>query len=92
MLLWRLKEMRDRFGTAALARGDDAEAARVLRAGLAELPRISGSHAQREVFEGLLIVAYLRGGQPKKAKPLLRSRLARRPSLRDEAWLALCER
>ena len=29
----------------------------------ARLPRIGGSHAQREVFEDSLIVAYLRSGQ-----------------------------
>jgi hypothetical protein len=77
-------------GTAALARGDNAQAARVLEAALADLPRIGGSHAQREVFEDSLIVAYLRSGQSAKAAPLLRSRLDRRPSARDEAWLAPC--
>ena len=77
-------------GAAALGRGDNAEAARVLEAALVELPRIGGSHAQREVFEDSLIVAYLRSGQSAKAAPLLRSRLGRRPSTRDEAWLALC--
>ena len=77
-------------GAAALGRGDNAEAARVLEAALVELPRIGGSHAQREVFEDSLIVAYLRSGQSAKAAPLLRSRLARRPSARDKAWLALC--
>jgi tetratricopeptide (TPR) repeat protein len=77
-------------GAAALARGDNAEAARVLEAALVELPRIGGSHAQREVFEDSLIVAYLRSGQLAKAAQMLRSRLDRRPSARDEAWLALC--
>jgi hypothetical protein len=52
---------------------------------LADLPRIGGSRAQREVFEGSLIVAYLRSGQFAKAAPLLRSRLARRPLARNEA-------
>jgi hypothetical protein len=75
-------------GTAALARGDDAGAAQVLEAAVAELPRIGGSHAQREVFEDSLIVAYLRCGQPTKAAQLLRARLNRRPSPRDESWLA----
>ena len=54
-------------GAAALARGDNAEAARVLEAVLPELPRIGGSHAQREVFEDSLVLAYLRSGQPAKA-------------------------
>ena len=78
-------------GAAALARGDHAEAARLLEAGLADLPRIGGSHAQREVFEDSLIVAYLRSGQSAQAASLLRGRLGRRSSARDEAWLALCD-
>jgi tetratricopeptide (TPR) repeat protein len=77
-------------GAAALGRGDYAEAARELEAAVIELPRIGGSHAQREVFADSLIIAYLRSGQSAKAAPLLHSRLARRPSARDEAWLALC--
>jgi tetratricopeptide (TPR) repeat protein len=77
-------------GAAALGRGDDVEAAQILEPALADLPRIGGSHAQREVFEDSLIVAYLRCGQPVKAAPLLRARLARRPSAQDEAWLARC--
>ena len=76
-------------GAAALALGDNARAATVLEAALADLPRIGGSHAQREVFEDSLIIAYLRSAQPNKAAPLLRSRLVRRPSARDEVWLAL---
>jgi tetratricopeptide (TPR) repeat protein len=77
-------------GAAALARGDDAAAARVLEDVLPELPRIGGSHAQREVFEDSLIIAYLRARQSEKAERLLRARLERRPSSRDDAWLALC--
>jgi hypothetical protein len=77
-------------GAAALGRGDDAEAAQILEPALADLPRIGGSHAQREVFEDSLIVAYLGSGQSAKAAPLLRARLARRPSAHDEAWLARC--
>jgi hypothetical protein len=79
-------------GAAALALGDNARAATVLEAALADLPRIGGSHAQREVFEDSLIIAYLRSAQPNKAAPLLRSRLVRRPSARDEVWLALSSR
>jgi len=77
-------------GAAALARGANAEAARLLEGALADLPRIGGSHAQREVFEDSLILAYLRSGQPARAEPLLRSRLSRRPSARDEAWIEQC--
>lgn len=77
-------------GAAALQRGDPARAAKLLEAALADLPRIGGSHAQREVFEDSLIVAWLHSGQSEKAAAMLRSRLARRPSARDEAWLARC--
>ena len=77
-------------GADALSRGDNEAAAEVLEAALADLPRIGGSHAQRELFEDSLIVACLRSGQSAKADALLRSRLARRPSARDEAWLLAC--
>jgi hypothetical protein len=76
-------------GAAALGRGDNAEAARLLEAALDDLPRIGGSHAQREVFEDSLIVAYLRSGRSAEAARLLRARMDRRPSARDERWLAL---
>jgi hypothetical protein len=75
-------------GTAALARGEDAEAAKTLEAAIADLPRIGGSHAQREVFEDSLIIAYLRSGKSTEAAQLLWARLNRRPSARDETWLA----
>jgi hypothetical protein len=55
-----------------------------------ELPRIGGSHAQREVFTDSLIVALLRSGQSAKATAMLAERLVRRPSVRDQAWLELC--
>ena len=77
-------------GAVALARGDNARAATVLEAALADLPRIGGSHAQREIFEDFLIVAYLRCGRATEAVSLLRARLNRRPSSRDEAWLGHC--
>jgi len=77
-------------GAGALGRGGNQNAAQALEAALADLPRIGGSHAQREVFEDTLIVAYLRCGQFAKADILLRWRLARRPSARDDAWLAMC--
>jgi tetratricopeptide (TPR) repeat protein len=77
-------------GVAALGRGDYQRAASMLEGVITDLPRIGGSHAQREVFEDSLVLAYLRSQQPDKAAPLLRTRLGRRPSLRDEAWLAQC--
>jgi tetratricopeptide (TPR) repeat protein len=75
-------------GAAAFARGDYAEAAEVLDATLAELARVGGSHAQREVFEDTFIAAAWRGGQHDKARARLVERLARRPSVRDQRWLA----
>lgn len=77
-------------GAAALACGEPAQAARVLETAIADLPRIGGSHAQREVFEDTLIIAYIRSRQQKKAAALLRGRLARRPSTRDRNWLRQC--
>jgi len=53
---------------------------------MAELVRIGGSHAQRELWEDTLIVAYLRGGHRMKASRLISTRLERRPSARDVAW------
>jgi hypothetical protein len=75
---------------SALVRNDSADAARSLEAALADLPRIGGSHAQRELFEDSLIVAYMGSNQSKKAATLLRARLARRPSSRDREWLRQC--
>ncbi len=52
---------------------------------------ITSAAAWALVFEDRLILGYLRSGQPAKAEPLRRSRLSRRPSARDEAWLAQCQ-
>jgi tetratricopeptide (TPR) repeat protein len=75
-------------GAAAFARGDFAMAIGHLGAALPELARIGGSHAQREVFEDTYIVACLRAGVHHKAAERLKARLDRRPSARDERWLA----
>ncbi|MBL8836093.1 MAG: tetratricopeptide repeat protein [Alphaproteobacteria bacterium] len=72
----------------AFAAGAYGEAATLLEQALADLPRIGGSHAQRELVEDTFIVACLRAGTGARAAPLLRARLARRPSRRDRAWLA----
>ena len=42
---------------------------------MAELLRIGGSHAQRELWEDTLIVACLRAGYGDKAKQLISGRL-----------------
>jgi len=75
-------------GAAAFARGDYVKAIERLEEALPDLPRIGGSHAQREVFEDTYIVACLRAGENEKAAQRLKLRLARRPSARDERWLA----
>ncbi len=75
-------------GAAAFARGDYALAADELGAALAELTRVGGSPAQREVFEDTFIAAALRAGHHDKARARLAERLARRPSARDRGWLA----
>ncbi|MFZ9486599.1 MAG: tetratricopeptide repeat protein [Alphaproteobacteria bacterium] len=70
----------------AFAEGDDEGCARLIEPVLAEVPRIGGSGAQREVFEDTLLVALMRGGEAGKARALLDQRLRRRPSPRDAAW------
>lgn len=74
-------------GAMAFARGDYVMAMGHLGAALRDLPRIGGSHAQREVFEDTFIVACLRAGATHHAVDQLKARLARRPSARDERWL-----
>ncbi len=73
---------------AAYAGGDHAAAADAIESALPELPRIGGSHAQREVHEETLIAACLKCGREDRARQLLEERLARRPSAQDRAWLA----
>ena len=75
-------------GTTAFAGGDYQAAADILGAALAELPRVGGSHAQRELFEDTYILACLKSGQSERAGARLRQRLERRPSARDRCWLA----
>jgi len=68
------------------------EAAALYERALAELPRVGGSHAQRELVEDSFVVAAMRAGEGDRAASLLRARLARRPSARDRAWLAAGDR
>lgn len=75
-------------GLIAYAAGDLAEAIAALEAALSELPRVGGSHAQRELYEDTLIAALLAAGRPQRARVLLAARLSRRPRARDSAWLA----
>lgn len=78
-------------GIAAFSRGDHAAAIDRLEPVLAEVVRLGGSRAQREVIEDTLLVAHLRANRAGPAAVLLRRRLDRRPSPRDSAWLAAAE-
>ena len=73
-------------GIKAFADGDHDGAIRLLEPVMAEVVRIGGSHAQRELWEDTLIVAYLRGAHAGKAANLISARLDRRPSARDAGW------
>jgi tetratricopeptide (TPR) repeat protein len=54
---------------------------------LADVVRIGGSHAQREIIEDTFIVALIRSGELQRARKMLDQRLHRRPSPRDTRWL-----
>lgn len=75
-------------GIAAFARGEYAAAVALMDPVLPEVVRVGGSNAQREVFEDTLIEACLRAGRSERATELLRARLERRPSPRDQRRLA----
>ena len=70
----------------AFAEEDHAGCARILEPVAAEVVRIGGSGAQREMLEDMLLLALMRSGAAAKARALLDRRLHRRPSPRDAAW------
>lgn len=70
----------------AFAGEDYAGCARILEPVAAEVVRIGGSGAQREVMEDMLFLALMRSGEAAKARALLDRRLHRRPSPRDARW------
>ncbi|HYF07613.1 MAG TPA: tetratricopeptide repeat protein [Acetobacteraceae bacterium] len=76
---------------AALAFADEdyAGCARILEPVAAEVVRIGGSGAQREMIEDMLLLALMRGGEAERARALLDRRLHRRPSPRDARWRGL---
>lgn len=76
-------------GLMAFGAGDYEAAIVALEATQTDAVRIGGSHAQRELLEDTLIVAYMRAGPPAKARALIDQRLHRRPSQRDAAWRQL---
>ncbi|CCE01611.1 tetratricopeptide repeat protein [Bradyrhizobium sp. STM 3809] len=62
--------------------------ARELTPVIGDLPRIGGSHAQREVIEDTYILALIRSGNLVRAREIIDARLHRRPSARDTRWRA----
>lgn len=75
-------------GARAIAAGDPQAAILILEPIMPEVVRIDGSHAQRELWEDMLIAACLRAHETEKARRLIDGRLHRRPSARNEVWLA----
>lgn len=65
-------------GLNAFRGGRWAEASRALSLALPQLPRVGGSHAQRDVFERVAVEAALRAGDCAGAEALLADRAARR--------------
>jgi len=75
-------------GTAAFAAGDFAGALAHFEPVEREMHRIGGSHAQWELFEETMVACYLELARHDDALRLVRRRLARRASPRDQKWLA----
>ena len=72
----------------AFAEANYRKCAGILEPVSAEVVRIGGSHAQREMIEDMLLLALMRSGEAAKARDLLDRRLHRRPSQRDSRWRA----
>lgn len=73
----------------AFAAEDYATCARILEPVAAEVVRIGGSGAQREMMEDMLLLALMRSGEAVKARAMLDRRLDRRRSARDTRWHGL---
>jgi hypothetical protein len=65
---------------------DYGACASILEPFAADVARIGGSGAQREMIEDTLLIALMKSGASEKARALLDLRLHRRPSPRDEGW------
>ena len=76
------------YAALAFAQEDYAGCARLLDPVAADVVRIGGSHAQREIIEDTFVVALIRSGNLPRARTLLDQRLHRRPSPRDVRWRA----
>ena len=75
-------------GIDAFAHGEYDEAADLLDPVIAQLARIGGSHAQREVFEDTLLEAFIRAERFEEAQQMLHTRLKRR-SFKTEPFVKL---
>ena len=75
-------------GLLCFAEQDYAGSARILERVLADVVRLGGSGAQREIIEDTLIAAWMKSDALDKAKSRIEMRLKRRPSQRDQQWLA----
>jgi tetratricopeptide (TPR) repeat protein len=75
------------LGIAAYVAGDHAGALAHLEPVEGEIHRIGGSHAQWELFEETMVDCYLRLERYDDAIRLVRRRLERRASPRDQRWL-----
>lgn len=74
-------------GISAFGQGDYEETIRQMEPLTDELIQLGGSHAQREIFEDTLLLAYMRSGHYDRAERLLQRRLSRRSWPRDLLWL-----
>lgn len=72
---------------AAFSHDDFARCITILEPLQPQVIRVGGSHAQREVFEDTLLEAYCRAGRFEAAEELLKERVERRVTPRDQAWL-----
>jgi hypothetical protein len=72
---------------AAHVKGDHQSAVRHLAEVAPVFRSFGGSHAQGEVFEDTAIAVLVAAGEIDEAEGLLRARLDRRRSVRDERWL-----
>jgi len=74
-------------GTVVFAAGDYAGALAHFEPVEGEMHRIGGSHAQWELFEETMVLCYLELERYDDALRLVRRRLSRRASPRDQRWL-----
>jgi tetratricopeptide (TPR) repeat protein len=76
---WREVALPGCEGVYAYARGDYAEAARHLAVSVPRMAEIGGSHAQRDLFEQILLDALVRIGRAGRAQQMLELRRAADP-------------